>query len=83
MLLDVSGVGAELTDRGLLALTALTGLTFLQLADISSNEISQEVLPTRGRKGRRGPAGDTLVLQPKINKVGVQVVVMLVLTMEL
>jgi hypothetical protein len=68
--LEVSGVGAELTDRGLLALTALTQLTFLRLANITSDGVSQEVLPKRGRKGPRGPPGDALVLQPRINKVG-------------
>lgn len=71
--LEVSGVGAELTDRGLLALTALTRLTFLRLANITSGGVSQEVLPKRGRKGPRGPPGDALVLQPRMNKVRIRV----------
>jgi hypothetical protein len=64
--LSVSAVGPELTDGGLLALTALTRLTFLRLAEITSDGVSQEVLPQRGRKGLQG-----LVLEPKINKVGI------------
>lgn len=67
--LEVSGVGDELTDRGLWALTALTALTFLRVADVTSGAVSQELLPKRGRKGSRAPSGDALVLQPKMNKV--------------
>ena len=67
--LEVSGVGDELTDRGLWAVTALTALTFLRVADVTSDAVSQELLPKRGRKGPRVAPGDALVLQPKINKV--------------
>lgn len=67
--LEVSGVGDELTDRGLWALTALTALTFLRVADVTSDAVSQELLPKRGRKGSRVAPGDALVLQPKMNKV--------------
>jgi hypothetical protein len=67
--LEVSGVGDELTDLGIWALTALTALTFLRVADVTSDAVSQELLPKRGRKGPRGAPGDALVLQPKFNKV--------------
>ena len=67
--LDISGVGDQLTDRGLLALTALTSLSFLHLADITSADVSLEVLPTRGRKGVRTAPGDALLLQTKFGKV--------------
>jgi hypothetical protein len=67
--LDISGVGDQLTDRGLLALTALTSLSFLHLADITSADVSLEVLPTRGRKGMRTAPGDALLLQTKFGKV--------------
>jgi hypothetical protein len=80
--LEISGVGAELTDRGLLALTALVRLTFLRLANVMSDGVSQEVLPKRGRKGPRGPPGDTLVLQPRINKVKIQALMLLMHTMQ-
>lgn len=67
--LEVSGVGDAITDQGLLVLIALTGLTHLGVADVTSDDVSQELLPKRGRKGSRAPPGDSLVLQPKLNKV--------------
>jgi hypothetical protein len=67
--LEISGLGDQLTDRGLLALTALTSLSFLHLADITSADVSLEVLPTRGRKGVRTAPGDALLLQTKFGKV--------------
>jgi len=67
--LVINDTGTQLTDKGLVPLTALTQLQHLDIRGITSPGVSQELLPTRGRGGERGHTGDTLALQSKTNKV--------------
>jgi hypothetical protein len=61
----VLSVGPHITDRGIVALSTLTGLTLLQLAGVTSDGVSTEVLPFRHGEGRR-LFGDQLHLKTTV-----------------
>lgn len=63
--LVVLGVGSHITDRGIVALSALAGLTLLQLVGVTSADVSTEVLPCRHRDDR-GLFGDHLHLKTTV-----------------
>jgi hypothetical protein len=72
----VRGVGPHVTDSGIVALSALTDLTSLELSGVLSDGVSRALLPHStsvlapwyGSRGK--PPGDTPKLQPKFTVSG-------------
>lgn len=62
--LTVADVGAHITDRGIVALSALSALSHLELFGVLSSSVSMELLPGRGTE-----VGTTFKLQNKWDKV--------------
>jgi hypothetical protein len=64
--LSVQDVGYHITDRGILGLSILSALRFLELTGVLSNHLSLEVHP---RRGGQWPTGVIFKLHTRFNKV--------------